>query len=261
MTTSTQPGWYDDPEDANAQRYWDGQNWTPHRQRKPVLRQSSAPNLPPPPPAQSSAPNFPPPPPTYPSNAASQPPPNFPPPPPTYASNAASQPPPNQPAPWLPPGQQPAGPPPQRSSNPMVVIGVIAALVVLAVGGFFGYEHFFKRPPASPEDQIRTVVQRETDEFNKGNFSYNPQLQCKANAGNNDSEIKKGRNLIAQIGPMSASVANIHVTGDKATGDITVRFQKLPDKSDTINAQFVKEDGSWKDCTPSDSSDDDDQGN
>lgn len=32
--TTPQPGWYDDPENPNGQRYWDGQNWTPHRQRK-----------------------------------------------------------------------------------------------------------------------------------------------------------------------------------------------------------------------------------
>jgi uncharacterized membrane protein YeaQ/YmgE (transglycosylase-associated protein family) len=38
MTTPHQPGWYDDPQDANAQRYWDGQVWTPHRQRKPTSR-------------------------------------------------------------------------------------------------------------------------------------------------------------------------------------------------------------------------------
>ena len=36
MTTPNQPGWYDDPQDPNAQRYSDGQDWTPHRQRKAV---------------------------------------------------------------------------------------------------------------------------------------------------------------------------------------------------------------------------------
>jgi Protein of unknown function (DUF2510) len=58
MTTPAQPGWYDDPQDSNAQRYWDGQNWTPHRQRKnttPTTR-DPAPLAPPPPPP------FPPPP-------------------------------------------------------------------------------------------------------------------------------------------------------------------------------------------------------
>jgi len=62
MTTPHEPGWYDDPQNSTAQRYWDGQNWTPHRQRKPTSRPAQpsvmpAPNLPPP-----RAPNLPPPP-------------------------------------------------------------------------------------------------------------------------------------------------------------------------------------------------------
>ncbi len=36
MTTPNQPGWYDDPQDPNTQRYWDGRGWTPHRQRRPL---------------------------------------------------------------------------------------------------------------------------------------------------------------------------------------------------------------------------------
>ncbi len=78
MTTPHQPGWYDDPQDANAQRYWDGQDWTPHRQRKPAARQAQEPveSTPPPPPP----PNVPPPPPT----------PNMPPPPPTQAQPPAA---------------------------------------------------------------------------------------------------------------------------------------------------------------------------
>jgi hypothetical protein len=36
--TPQQPGWYDDPLDSNALRQWDGQDWTPQRQRKPISR-------------------------------------------------------------------------------------------------------------------------------------------------------------------------------------------------------------------------------
>jgi|SRR5579884_354905 len=53
MTAPPQPGWYDDPQNSNAQRYWDGQNWTPHRQRKnatPQTMRDPAPVAPPPPP-------------------------------------------------------------------------------------------------------------------------------------------------------------------------------------------------------------------
>ncbi|BBY05040.1 DUF2510 domain-containing protein [Mycobacterium noviomagense] len=62
MTTSTQPGWYDDPQNSSAQRYWDGQNWTPHRQRKnttPPERYSGGAAEPPPP--QMPTPRMPPP--------------------------------------------------------------------------------------------------------------------------------------------------------------------------------------------------------
>jgi uncharacterized membrane protein len=54
MTTPLQPGWYDDPHDPNAERYWDGQDWTPHRQRRSG-------STPPPPPGYGA----PPPPPSY----------------------------------------------------------------------------------------------------------------------------------------------------------------------------------------------------
>ncbi|MES3664270.1 DUF2510 domain-containing protein [Mycobacterium intracellulare] len=47
MTTPAQPGWYDDPEDSDAQRYWDGRDWTPHRQRKSHRPPSYLPTPPP----------------------------------------------------------------------------------------------------------------------------------------------------------------------------------------------------------------------
>jgi hypothetical protein len=42
MSTPRQPGWYDDLRDSHAQRYWDGQDWTPHRKRNPLSRQTQA---------------------------------------------------------------------------------------------------------------------------------------------------------------------------------------------------------------------------
>jgi uncharacterized membrane protein len=75
--TTPQPGWYDDPEDPNAERYWDGQDWTPQRRRK-----SASGHTPPPPPSYSA------PPPQY------SPPPVYatPPPPPGYAQPPAGYP-------------------------------------------------------------------------------------------------------------------------------------------------------------------------
>jgi hypothetical protein len=51
----TQAGWYDDPENPDAHRYWDGQDWTPHRQRKTAAT-SPPPPATPTPPAQAPPP-------------------------------------------------------------------------------------------------------------------------------------------------------------------------------------------------------------
>jgi hypothetical protein len=50
MTTPSAAGWYDDPDNANAQRYWDGHSWTPQRRRK-----STSPPPAPTPPARPEA--------------------------------------------------------------------------------------------------------------------------------------------------------------------------------------------------------------
>jgi hypothetical protein len=49
MTTPGPPGWYDDPQSSDAQRYWDGQEWTGRLKPKlsqPVSRPTEQPLLP-----------------------------------------------------------------------------------------------------------------------------------------------------------------------------------------------------------------------
>jgi hypothetical protein len=103
MPTSTQPGWYDDPEDSNSQRYWDGQDWTPHRHPKPISQ--------PPPPTGLPAQPAPPPP-------------------------SPGQPPsPHQQARWPLPG----GGPPKKSRTRIVIAAGIGVVAVLAVAGMCGH--------------------------------------------------------------------------------------------------------------------------
>ncbi|MBW0016868.1 MAG: DUF2510 domain-containing protein [Mycobacterium sp.] len=72
MTMPNQPGWYDDPQDPNAQRYWDGQDWTPHRQRKQASYLARPPATPVPP--HPPSPRPPPPPSDAPTQIAQLPP-------------------------------------------------------------------------------------------------------------------------------------------------------------------------------------------
>lgn len=238
---TTQPGWYDDPEDPNAQRYWDGQSWTPNRQRKPVSTAST----PPPPPAPAAASDMAPPPPPPPP-----PPPGLSPPPPAAASNVPPPPPPYQQAAWGPPGYPPAGPPPTKSKAPMI-IGIVAAVMFLVVGGCVTLALIGKSVESSPEDQIRAVVQAEVAYANKSDFSWHADLECQANQAGDQANAQDLSQLRSESGTWSASVSNIHVTGDTATADVTVTFQNMPDKPQTQHAKFVKQDGKWKECTPS----------
>jgi hypothetical protein len=139
MTTPNQPGWYDDPQNSNAQRYWDGQDWTPHRQRKPASRpvgpsampapatMSAPPQQPPPPPPDLRPPTGPrlPPPPGYGAAEAGQ------------GVGMSTEPPP--PA-WPPPGPQPQGGGAQIASEGLAATkGFAAKLSItgwLLLGGF-----------------------------------------------------------------------------------------------------------------------------
>lgn len=142
MTTPDQPGWYDDPQDSNAQRYWDGQAWTPHRQRKPAA--AERPQAPPPPPPPPS----PPPPPAAAPTAAAPPPmppppppPNFPPPPNYSAAGAPHRPdvPPSPPPPaWPPPGSQTQGAGAQAVSEGLVAAKGFAARLSITAWLLFG---------------------------------------------------------------------------------------------------------------------------
>ncbi len=233
MTAPPQPGWYDDDGDPGAQRYWDGQNWTPQRQRKPASPPASAP-VSPAPPLPPQVPSAPPPPPPPPAGQAQWPPPATP----------APQ------AQWPAPGGEAA----RRSKNPIVITAAIVVLVGLVVAAFFGYKFLFAG--SSDEDQIKALVATFTTDFNNADGSAIASLMCgggvKAPAGAGafvaafTSETL--RSQLDENGTASTSVANIHVTGSRATAQVTTRWSKSPANPQTETDTFTKENGTWKLC-------------
>ena len=130
--------------------------------------------------------------------------------------------------------------------------------VLLFVVSFFVFHHFDKGSSGgSPEDQIRAVIQHEANDFNSSKPPYNPDLICKAQvaAYSDEQFVEYQRAIRAKGGTASVSLANIHVTGDSATADVTIKLANISEPI-TGTDQFVKEDGRWKDCTPPASSGD-----
>jgi Protein of unknown function (DUF2510) len=231
MTAPGQPGWYDDENDPSAQRYWDGQNWTPHRQRKQASGPAPASVSPAPPPLPPQAP---PPPPPSPAGQAQWPP------PPTSAAQ------PQFPA--------PGGGATRRSRAPIVMAAAVAAVLVLVVAGYFGYQFFFGA--GSDEDQIKALVATFTTDFNNADGPAIASLMC--GEGTKTPGVAGAfvaaftsetlRSQLNENGTASTSVANIHVAGNRATAQVTTTWSKSPANPQTETDSFTKENGTWKLC-------------
>ena len=266
MTTPDQPGWYDDPTDAAAQRYWDGAAWTPHRQRKPAAHQARV-SASPPTPTPTPAPPPPSGPPLPPSGSPLPPPsgPPLPPPsgPPLPPPPVAS-PPPTPPAqpPWAALGQLPdrlgqlpdrLGELPDRlgrSKRPLVIGAVaVVAAVVVAVGGYL----FFSD---SDQEEIEALANSFAEAYNNADGAHLAQLVCTQAVGVPSAflatfggaaataELRQG---LDESGPITITASDIRITGDRATATLTATATKFDDK-DAQTMQFVKENGDWKMC-------------
>jgi ketosteroid isomerase-like protein len=137
---------------------------------------------------------------------------------------------------------------------PRVIMAVIAGVAVLAVAAVLVYK-FILGGSNSDEDRIRAVMQQEQAAYN--NLDYNAYLQtlCAEQRPQQESQLRwVSQNKAANdmYGPIEFSLTNIKVAGDTATGNMSINGQKEPEsRRTTVTAQFVREGGAWKDCSPS----------
>jgi hypothetical protein len=161
--STPQPGWYDDPEDSKAQRYWDGQDWTPHRHPKPISRATPPPGLPAQPPPPSGLPVQP-----------ASPPPGLPPSP-------------YQQAPWPLPG----GGPPQKFRSPNVIAAVVGVVAVLAVIGWLASPRTSSPPNTGNHDSPNTGHQNSPSTGHQDSSnSYNTGYQYAYSNYYNDEQTR-----------------------------------------------------------------------
>jgi uncharacterized protein DUF4333/uncharacterized protein DUF2510 len=200
MTTPIQAGWYDDPEDSNARRYWDGQNWTPHRERKQSPQSTPQPVAPAPPPPSS-------PPPT-----ASQPPP----------SSAYLPPPSGQQPQWATPGPGT----PRKSRTPLVVVGVIAAVVLFLIAGLLAYHFLFNTKTViagKAAEAVTSVVSQQTG-FTPTDVSCPSGVEAQVDA-------KFQCHFTGPDGPYTAYMTVTKVDGDNVLFDIRTQLSSAPPPS------------------------------
>jgi hypothetical protein len=140
----------------------------------------------------------------------------------------------------------------RTSSGRKVMLVIAGQLVTAAVVVACGSSTQGKA--TSDEDQIRALMQREQTALN--NLDYNAFLQtvCAEIRPQQESQttwVSKNKASIDAYGPIEFRVANIKVTGDAATADVSTKGQKEPEsRRTTETAHFAREGGAWTDCSP-----------
>jgi hypothetical protein len=180
--------------------------------------------------------------------------------------------PPNWPAPppgWTPPPDwrpDPSWPPPPpgwqvwvddapRSNKKGLIIGGIAAALVLIIGAVLAVSIFTKDSPqvtvskptstndkAENEKQIEDVVEKFQDAWNDSDFDAFKPIVCKD--AQQDSEFNEKDFLDSREGSekLDLNVTDVDIDGDDAT--VTVEN----DNKDPDDIAFTREDGEWKWC-------------
>jgi ketosteroid isomerase-like protein len=145
---------------------------------------------------------------------------------------------------WQPPVsvRGPIAPPSHTTRNVLIGVGVgavlVIALVVALVVGFGGDSS----KPKSDEDQIRATLSAVQNAWNSDDFDTVVSHGCDSTS-DSEADFRRQRQ---QIGDITIQIKQIHVTGDTAKVDASVKSTKKGSKSSTFDLK--KKDGDWKVC-------------
>jgi hypothetical protein len=155
-------------------------------------------------------------------------------------------PPPGQSSSWLPSSQQPLRATPARGSrNPIVIGGVIAAVVVLGAAAGCG-----SSTPA-PDAQVRAAVKQIDDDMNSADAMGLMNLTCMQERNSASFQPWTAAALTNEKdthGTRTSTVTAVQINGDHATADVNITWSKSPTKNESQVEKFFHESDSWKLC-------------
>jgi len=175
-------------------------------------------------------------------------PPNWPTPPPGWVPPPDWRPDPSWPPP--PPGWQVWVDDTPTGSKKGLIIGLVAAALVVIIGGVLAVSIFTKdapqvtvsKPTKSDEEQIKDVVEKFQDAWNASDFDAFKPIVCED--AQQDGEFNETDFLDSREGSddLDLSVTDVDIDGDDATATVE-NENKDPD-----DITFAREKGEWKWC-------------
>jgi hypothetical protein len=141
-----------------------------------------------------------------------------------------------------PPPQGPADP---SGFPPIVIGGVIAAVVVLGAAAGCG------SGTPSPDAQVKAAVKQIDDDMNNADAVGLMNLTCMQERNSADFQPWTAAALTNEKdthGTRASTVTAVQVNGDHATANVNITWSKTPQKNESQVEKFFHENDSWKLC-------------
>ncbi|MGV0836320.1 Rv0361 family membrane protein [Mycolicibacterium thermoresistibile] len=126
-----------------------------------------------------------------------------------------------------------------------------ALVIVVGVVIIIGLINLFDREPVSPEQEIIGAVIAQNDALQRQDYEDFREFTCAAQHRSESEILEDQRNSVERRGERYLDdVADVTVSGERATARATYHFDNAPDDEVPAELTFVREDGSWKVCSP-----------
>lgn len=139
---------------------------------------------------------------------------------------------------------------PAEDRSSILPIVIAAAIVVVAMGSIWALKFF--RTDKLPDDGlvVRAIV-AQNDALQRESYPDFRNFTCVAQQGTEPQVLADQRRSVSANGHrVVEDVKDFAITGDRATATVVYHFEKKPDDKATAPMAFVRENGTWKVCSP-----------
>lgn len=142
-------------------------------------------------------------------------------------------------------------PKPDDSGGSTPVPFMIALAIIVVVIGGIGLSTLIGGDDVPEVDVVAQAAIAQNDALQRADYTDFAAFTCKAEVGEEADVLKQQQDSVNTRGARFIDgVAGVTIDGDKATGTVTYHFDKAPDDLIDAATTFVREDGSWKVCSP-----------
>ena len=131
----------------------------------------------------------------------------------------------------------------------MPILTALAVIVVALIA--IGVLRMFRGNETPDEGRVGVAAVGQNDALQRGDYADFRTYTCLAEQGTEARVLGDQRQSTTAKGARFVDdVADIAVTGDRATATVVYHFERSPDDKIKTPATFVRENGEWKVCSP-----------